>query len=224
MSSRWHWLVPTGLVALSLVPVAAGSARLAQLATGVAATPANERFVSTPLPVVLHIVGATIFCLLGALQFSTSLRRRAWHRRAGRVVIPAGLVAALSGLWMAVYYDLPATDNVELEGMRLLVGAGMVTSLVLGLLAVRRRDFDEHRNWMMRGYALGIGAGTQVLTNVPWVIAFGTPSPGVRAGLMGAGWVINLAVAEWFIRRRPAPVPRGPRTTRVLVTEGSATP
>jgi uncharacterized membrane protein len=223
MSSRWHWLVPSGLIALSLVPVAAGSARLAQLATGAAVTPANERFVSTPLPVVLHIVGATIFCLLGALQFSTSLRRRAWHRRAGRVVVPAGLVAALSGLWMAVYYDLPATDNRVLEGIRLVVGVGMVTSLVLALLAVRRRDFGEHRNWMMRGYALGIGAGTQVLTNVPWVIAFGTPSPAVRAGLMGAGWAINLAVAEWFIRRRPAPVPRGGRTTRVLVAEASAT-
>ena len=98
-------------------------------------------FVSTPLPVVLHIVCATIFCLLGALQFSTSLRRRAWHRRAGRVVVPAGLVAALSGLWMAVYYDLPATDNRVLEGMRLLVGTGMVTSLVLGLLA--RGDVAE---------------------------------------------------------------------------------
>jgi len=206
MTSKWHWLVPSGLIALSLVPVAAGSARLAQLASGAPATAANERFVSTPLPVVLHIVGATIFCLLGALQFSTSLRRRAWHRRSGRVVVPAGVVAALSGLWMAVYYDLPETDNQVLEGVRLVVGVGMVTTLLLAVGAVRRRDFTLHREWMMRGYALGIGAGTQVLTNLPWVIAFGTPSPMVRAGLMSAGWVINLAVAEWFIRRARRPV------------------
>jgi uncharacterized membrane protein len=206
MTSKWHWLVPSGLIALSMVPVAAGSARLAQLASGAPATAANERFVSTPLPVVLHVIGASIFCLLGALQFSPSLRRRAWHRRSGRVVVPAGLVAALSGLWMAVYYDLPETDNVVLEVVRLGVGVGMVTALVLAVGAVRRRDFVVHREWMMRGYALGIGAGTQVLTNLPWVLAFGTPSPMVRAGLMSAGWAINLAVAEWFIRRarRPA--------------------
>ncbi len=213
MTSKWHWLVPGGLIALSLVPVAAGSARLAQLASGAPATAANERFVSTPLPVVLHIVGATIFCLLGALQFSTSLRRRAWHRRSGRLVVPAGLVAAFSGLWMAVHYDLPATDNRVLEATRLVVGVLMVVALLLAVDAVRRRNFAAHRNWMMRGYAVGIGAGTQVLTTIPWVVAFGTPSPMVRAGLMGAGWAINLAVAEWFIRRRPAPVPRGPRPT-----------
>jgi len=222
MSSRWHWLVPGGLIELSLVPVAAGSARLAQLAGGTAATPANERFVSTPLPVVLHIVGATVFCLLGALQFSTTLRRKPWHRRAGRVVVPAGLVAALSGLWMAVYYDLPATDNRVLEATRLVVGVGMITALLLGLRAVRSRDFAAHRNWMMRGYALGIGAGTQVLTNLPWALVFGAPPPMVRAGLMGAGWAINLAVAEWFIRHRPAPVPRAGTPSRALVAEGSA--
>jgi uncharacterized membrane protein len=213
VASKHHWLVPTGLIALSLVPVAAGSARLVELSGSPAVTGANARFVTTPLPVVLHIVAATVFCLLGALQFSTSLRRRAWHRRCGRVVAPAGIVAALSGLWMAVYYDLPASDNAVLEATRLLVGTGMVTSLVLAVLAVRRRDFTGHRNWMMRGYALGLGAGTQVLTSLPWVLLVGTPSPMVRAGLMGAGWAINLAVAEWFIRRRPARVPVAATTT-----------
>jgi uncharacterized membrane protein len=207
VASKHHWLVPSGLVALSLVPVAAGSARLVELSGSPAVTEANARFVTTPLPVVLHIVGATVFCLLGALQFSTSLRRRAWHRRSGRLVVPAGLVAASSGLWMAVHYDLPASDNAVLMVTRLVVGTFMIVALMVALVAVRRRDFAVHRDWMMRGYAVGIGAGTQVLTNLPWVLLFGTPSPMVRAGLMGAGWAINLAVAEWFIRRRPARIP-----------------
>ncbi|MFN8169604.1 MAG: DUF2306 domain-containing protein [Candidatus Nanopelagicales bacterium] len=88
----------------------------------------------------------------------------------------------------------------------------MTASIVLAVVAVRRRDLAAHRDWMMRGYALGLGAGTQVLTTLAWVVPFGTPSPHVRTVLMGAGWAINLAVAEWFIRRRPAPVPRGRRT------------
>jgi hypothetical protein len=29
----------------------------------------------------------------------------------------------------------------------------------------------------------------------------GTPNLFTRAMLMGAGWLINVAVAEWFIRR-----------------------
>jgi hypothetical protein len=55
---------------------------------------------------------------------------------------------------------------------------------------------------MIRGYAIGMGAGTQVLTHLPWFIFVGKPGEGTRALLMGAGWVIKVVVAEWIIRRR----------------------
>ena len=45
-------------------------------------------------------------------------------------------------------------------------------------------------------------AGTQVFTFLPWTLFFGAPGQAVNAVLMGAGWVINLAVAEVVIRRR----------------------
>jgi hypothetical protein len=53
---------------------------------------------------------------------------------------------------------------------------------------------------MTRAYAIGLGAGTQVLTFVPWVVVAGEPGELPKAMLMAAGWVINLAVAEWSIR------------------------
>ena len=37
-------------------------------------------------------------------------------------------------------------------------------ALVLGVTAVRRHDIGAHRAWMMRAYALSLGAGTQVVT------------------------------------------------------------
>jgi hypothetical protein len=52
---------------------------------------------------------------------------------------------------------------------------------------------------MMRGYAIGLGAGTPVLTLLVGELIAGPPSELSRALLMGAGWVINLAVAEWII-------------------------
>ena len=61
---------------------------------------------------------------------------------------------------------------------------------------------------MMRGYAIGLGAGTQVLTLMVGEMIAGPPSELSRALLMGAAWVINLAVAEWTIRTRPAPPAR----------------
>ena len=53
---------------------------------------------------IVHIIGSSVFLLLGALQFVPSLRRRRWHRIAGRIVAPAGLASALSALWMTLFY------------------------------------------------------------------------------------------------------------------------
>lgn len=200
------WLVTAALILLSLVSVAAGIYRLAQLAGGAEITPANARFFASPLPVVLHIVSVSFYAILGAFQFVPSLcqRRRSWHRIAGWIVIPCGLVAALSGLWMTLFYPWPAGDGVILYGLRLLFGSGMLLSILLGVAAIRQRDFARHGDWMLRGYAIGMGAATQTLTLLVGELLVGPPNEFSRALLMGAAWVINLAVAEWIIRRRPA--------------------
>jgi uncharacterized membrane protein len=102
------WLIVAGLIALSFIPIVAGTVRLTQLGSGAEVTPDNARFLAAPLPVVLHILSAMVYCVLGAFQFSPTLRRRkpGWHRVAGRVLVPCGLVAALSGLWMAQFYPI----------------------------------------------------------------------------------------------------------------------
>jgi uncharacterized membrane protein YozB (DUF420 family) len=204
-TTRRNWLVPAALIALTAVPVLAGADRVGQLAVGGPVTAENARFFAAPLPVLVHILCASLFCILGAFQFAPGLRRRRprWHRVAGRVVAPSGVAAALAGLWMTLFYPHPAMDDGLLQALRLMFGSAMAASLVLGLLAIRRRRIARHRAWMLRGYAIGVGAGTQVLTSVPWALLTGRSAEGLpRALLLGAGWVINLAVAEWIIRRR----------------------
>lgn len=215
-NNRTKWLVPIGLVLLSLVPVAAGAARLTQLSGGAAITPDNARFFASPLPVVIHIISVSLYSFLGAFQFAPTLRRpkSGWHRNIGRFLIPCGLVAALSGLWMTQFYPWPNYDGEILYGLRLLFGSAMVLSIVLGFAAIRRRDFIGHGNWMMRAYAIGLGAGTQVFTHLPWFLFPSMQSELTRALFMGAGWVINLAVVEWVIRKRPF---RRTRTSTVSV-------
>lgn len=201
--TRSDWLIPAALIGLSLVPAVAGVMRLNQLAGGTEITPANARFFATPLPVVLHIVAVIVYSMLGAFQFSPGLRRRdrRWHRAAGRILVLCGLVAALSGLWMAQFYPWPEGDGVMVYAERLIFGTAMVVSIALSLVAIRRRDFVSHGQWMMRAYAIGLGAGTQVFTHIPWsLFADGKPGELARGVMMGAGWVINVVVAEWIIR------------------------
>jgi hypothetical protein len=198
------WLVPIGLILLSLVPVIAGVFRLTQLTFGAEITEANARFFHSPVPVIVHIIGATTYLLLGALQFVPRLRtgRRSWHKIAGRILVPGGSLAALSGIWMGIFYTRPVVDM----SARIVFGTLMVTFILLGLRAVLRRDFTSHRAWMIRGYAVGIGAGTQVFTALVWLLVTGgqAADENVTVLLLIAGWVINLTVAEVAIRRSVA--------------------
>ena len=62
------WLAPVGLLLLGMLPVIAGAFRLEQLSGISDGMPANARFAPMPLPVVLHIVSATVLSVLGPLQ------------------------------------------------------------------------------------------------------------------------------------------------------------
>jgi hypothetical protein len=72
---------------------------------------------------------------------------------------------------------------------------------------------------MTRDYAIGLGAATQMLTLMVAEIVAGPPSELTHDSLMALSWVINLAVAEWAIRKRRTP--RG-RTTKRPTTHATA--
>ncbi|MEU7904474.1 DUF2306 domain-containing protein [Actinoplanes sp. NPDC049118] len=225
ISPTWTARLSTaGLLLLSAVPVVAGASRVAGLAAGAQSTPDTARFVEAPAPVVAHIIGATLFCVLGAFQFHRGFRRRrpGWHRITGRVLVPCGLAAALSGIWMTLFYPLPEHDGARFGILgieRLVLGAVMAAAIVISLRAILRRDIVRHRAWMIRGYAIGLGAGTQVLTLMPWMLTVGEPGAFGRSMLMGAGWLINIVVAEWIIRR---PAAARARRARPVLTGGTA--
>lgn len=201
-SSPRNWPVPVALLVLSAIPLTAGTLRLVQLAGGPEVIPADERFASSPLPLVVHIVGAATYAVVGVLQFMPRFRRhhRTWHRRSGRVLAVAGLLVAASALWMTLAYaPKPGTGDV-LYVLRLVFGSAMAACLILGVRAIRRRDVLAHRAWMIRAYAIGLAAGTQAFTEGFSGAVFGTGE--LRDDLAkGAGWVINLLVAEHVIHR-----------------------
>lgn len=211
--ARW-WVVP-GLLALAFIPVIGGTGRLIEVLGGPEILPTDTRFAASPVPLVTHIVAAVIYAVLGAFQFSARLRRRhpRWHRRAGRLLVVLGLGVAFSGLWMTLAYPQKEGTGDILWVTRLLVSSGMGASVLLGLVAIRSRNIARHRAWMTRAYALALGAGTQAFTVGFGEAIFGTGV--VRTDLMMASaWAINLAIAEWVIRRPTRRRARPARSSR----------
>jgi len=197
------WLVPLGLLALSVVPTLAGVVRFAEIVQG-DVTAENARFLHAPISAVLHIVGANLFAIAGAFQVTSVLRTL--HRRAhtwlGRVTLPLGYVTALSGLYMTATYPPAPESGMGITIVRLVVVAAMLVFAVVGTRALVRRDYRAHGAWMLRLYALGIGGGTQFFTHLPWfVVVGGIPPADVSVALMAGGWIINVLVAESVIAK-----------------------
>lgn len=221
-SARSTGWVPFALVALVLVPATAGSLRLVELAGGPHLLPANPRITASPVPVVVHITSAVLYAVLGAFQFSAALRRRrpGWHRASGRVLVVLGLAVAFSALWMTLFYPRQPGTGELAYAFRVAFGSGMAASIILGFAAIRAGDITRHRAWMTRAYALALGAGTQVFTQGVGGAVFGTSELTTDLSL-GAGWAINLGVAEHVIRRHGSHRTINNRTTKTMVKAGS---
>ena len=160
----------------------------------------------SPLPVFVHVLSAVPYAVLGAFQFSTGLRRRhpRWHRTTGKAVVALGLLVALSGMWMTLFYARqPGTGELSFL-FRLAFGSALAACIVLGFSAIRRGDVPTHQAWMTRAYAIALSAGTQTLTLAVGPALFG---PGVLTKdlSLGAAWLVNLAVAEILIHRYARP-------------------
>jgi Predicted membrane protein (DUF2306) len=160
------WPVPAGLIALSAIPLTAGTLRLIQLSGGPEIMPADDRFIGFPTALVVHIAGAAVFALVGVFQFVPGIRRRhrAWHRRAGRLVAVAGLAVAGSALWLTLFYEArPGTGDL-LYVLRLVFSSAMVACLLLGFTAIRRRVIAAHRAWMIRAGRTSASASAGALS------------------------------------------------------------
>lgn len=197
------WFIVGGLLLLGLIPLIGGAVRVSKVVEGDNSLD-NARFMASPLLILSHIFASTLFSVLGAFQFAPNLRIQfqKWHRRSGAVLVLAGLLVAVSGIWMTMAYPPANHDGRVVYAARLIVGSLMAGYIIMAVNAIRRREFGIHGIWMIRAYALAMGAGTQVLTHIPYFFFQSMQGESARAASMAFGWLINAAVAEWIIYKK----------------------
>lgn len=212
-----EWVVLSLIFVYSFIPVFGGLIRVFELAGGPQIAPENPRALLAPLPITLHIMSSILFCVVGALQFLPSIRRQrpAAHRVIGRVIAVAGCVSALTGLWMTHFFVFPeALQGALLYWVRMVLGTAMVGLIIWAVIAIRSRNVFQHSASMVRAYAIAQGASTQSVLGIAWLIAVGSEAMGpLRDGLMIFAWVLNLLVAEIFIRSKLRPPKRRRRNS-----------
>ncbi|MBD9478007.1 DUF2306 domain-containing protein [Pseudoxanthomonas sp. PXM02] len=148
-----------------------------------------------------HFLGGAVAIAVGALQTHTGLRNR-WpglHRWMGRVYVVAVAAGGLAALAMAPH---ASTGAVAAFGFGALAVCWL-GSTALAVIAIRQGRVADHRDWMLRSYALTLAAVTlrlylpaSQIAGISFLIAY--------PAIAWLCWVPNLLVAEWMTRTRHA--------------------
>ena len=118
-----------------------------------------QRYIAHPWLGYLHIAPGVIYLLGAPLQLSRRFRTKHYtvHRRLGRVLLSCALLSGVLALVFGLFHSWGGWIEASAA---LIFGAWFVACLVLAFRAIRRDDVPQHRRWMIRAFAVGIGIGT----------------------------------------------------------------
>lgn len=144
-----------------------------------------------------HALGGATALLVGAFQFLPAIRRRrAIHRWLGRTYAAACILGAAAGFILA--FGTTAGPIAGL-GFGLLAPVWIYTT-VQGWRTAIARDFDAHRRWMIRSFALTFAAVTLRL-HLPIGMMAGLTFEQIYVATAWISWIPNLIVVELWMRR-----------------------
>ncbi|WP_246541528.1 DUF2306 domain-containing protein [Roseibium polysiphoniae] len=144
-----------------------------------------------------HIAVAPLALALLPVQLNGRLRKRypKLHRWAGRFYV---LLITLSGVAALQLAATTQAGPVAAAGFALL---GVIWLIVtgLGFLTGWKRDFVQHRRWMVRSAALTFAAVT-LRVYLALSMVLGLPFEPAYTAIAWLCWVPNLIVAEIYLR------------------------
>ncbi|HXV70681.1 MAG TPA: DUF2306 domain-containing protein [Acidimicrobiia bacterium] len=161
----------------------------------------DRRYAENPILAYLHILPGAIYLLGAPMQISRRFRSANYerHGRVGRVVLVAGLTTGVMALVVGV--AMPFGGIAETSASTSF-GIYFITALVLAYRAIRSGRVTEHRRWMIRAFAIGVGVGL-----IRIVIGVGEAMGiGIADSFGAAFWIafVTMAVvAEIWLRIRP---------------------
>jgi uncharacterized membrane protein len=171
-----------------------------------------ERYVAHPWISYLHIGLGAVYLVGAPLQLSRRFRTRHYpvHRRLGRVLLACGL---LSGVFAVIFGLLYSWGGPIEASATLAFGLWFLASLVLAFRAIRRDDVRQHRRWMIRAFAVGVGIGTiRIWVGIFTAVVLSTsdaadpvmPDTFTFGIAFWIAFAMHVAIGEWWLRRTPA--------------------
>lgn len=167
--------------------------------------PFNGRYIKHTVATWLHLIPGFLVMVLGPMQFMRWIRNRwtKFHRMCGRVFIIAAGIGGASGVIIGVFDPFMGVGGQGFnESMATaFFSAYVLFCLVMAYRRIRQRKFGQHREWMVRSFALLLGIATerlkltalQINTDIDMAVLFGTTFwMAITANMAAAEIWINL--------------------------------
>jgi hypothetical protein len=151
-----------------------------------------------------HVVGGTLALFMGPLQFWSGFRRKyvQLHRWTGRLYLSGVLLGASAAFYLSFFITLGWAIGVALFTL----GAVWLTTSAMAYLAIRNRQVDVHKEWMIRSYVLTFAFVTfRLLNEFQFIADLGIEDRFTMVAWVS--WVIPLFVTEVVLQwKRIRPV------------------
>ena len=157
----------------------------------------------------VHLLFGLIVYVFAPFQFMTSIRKRfiGFHRWSGRAWMISGAVAGFTGAFFGVVWPFTGHQGFGLlqTVINAIIGPYTLFCLYKAYSNIRARNFGEHREWMIRTFALMLGVATQRVLMIILTVLTGIGREPMFAPAMIAGMIINIVVAEYWIALTKTP-------------------
>ena len=152
----------------------------------------------------LHVFPGALALFIGGPQFIGRLRDKftGIHRTIGKVYVVSVYVSSVAGMGLAIFADGGIAAKAGFAGLAIM----WFFSNYRAYTAIRRVDIREHREWMIRNFALTFAAVTLRIWLPLFLAGFGMKFNTAYPIISWLCWVPNILVAEILVRKleRPA--------------------
>ncbi|MES1158952.1 MAG: DUF2306 domain-containing protein [Terricaulis silvestris] len=199
------WIGVAGWAFAAFLAIGVGLYGMSYLPTMGAHAPPGVRENGAGLnALIAHATGAGLALLIGPFQFIDTIRRRAptVHHWIGRTYVLACIVGGLAGAWLA---PNTTAGPFAAVGFFLLAVAWLTTTTLAWRAAAVKHDYQAHKRWMVRSFALTFAAVTLRLY-LPLSFMAGIDFTIGYPAIAWLCWVPNLIAAEvWLASRKLTP-------------------
>jgi uncharacterized membrane protein len=160
---------------------------------------------------VLHIAGGVIALTVGIVQLWLGLTNRVarLHRALGRLYVGVIVAGSIAGFYLA----LTISGNPPYAAGLFTLCVAWVVTTSMAVLAIRRRDVIQHREWMMRSFTVTFAFVT-FRFGVDALISRGLEAADAQAIMAWACWAVPLLLLEPLLQLRNGTLQRRPMSDR----------